>query len=273
MRVDALPITLCISTRNAAAVLAGCIESVRDWVSEVVIVDMESSDATLEIARSYGATLVQVPAAGWAEPGRQAGIDAATQPWILVLDADERAAPGLRALAAGYVERADVAGVWLPRQNFQFGWWAPSSGIWPDWQLRFFRGAHTTWPGLRTHEGATVAGTVEYAPARAENAIVHHSFASLHEWMASANRYTDLEADRLTGAGRRASLARLFAVPVARFAQDYVVKRGYRGGRYGLTVALMSWCYWLVAELKVWERQLASERPTADAVRETPITR
>jgi (heptosyl)LPS beta-1,4-glucosyltransferase len=272
MRVDALPITLCISTRNAAADLAGCIESVRDWVSEIVVVDMQSSDATLEIARSYGATIVQVPAAGWAEPGRQAGIDAATQPWILVLDADERGAPGLQALAADYVARDDVAGVQLPRQNFQFGWWVPGSGIWPDWQLRLFRSARTSWPGLRTHEGPTVDGTVEQAPARVQNAIVHHSFTSIHEWMAGANRYTDLEAERLTGAGRRASLPRLIAVPVARFAQDYVVKRGYRSGRYGLAVALMSLCYWLVAELKVWERQLATERPTPDALPEPRIT-
>jgi glycosyltransferase involved in cell wall biosynthesis len=271
MGVDALPITLCISTRNAAGVLAGCIESVRDWVSEIVVVDMESSDATLEIARSYGATIVQVPAAGWAEPGRQAGIDAATQPWILVLDADERAAPGLSALTAEYVGREDVAGVQLPRQNFQFGWWVPGSGIWPDWQLRFFRAARTSWPGLRTHEGPTVNGRVEHAPALVENAIVHHSFASIGDWMASANRYTDLEAERLASAGGQASLPRLIAVPIARFAQDYVVKRGYRGGRYGLTVALMSLCYWLVAELKVWERQLATEQPTRDAIPERQV--
>jgi glycosyltransferase involved in cell wall biosynthesis len=269
--VEALPITLCISTRNAAPVLAGCIDSVREWVSEVVIVDMESSDSTLEIARSYGATIVQVPAAGWAEPGRQAGIDAATQPWVLVLDADERASPGLRALAADYVRREDVAGVQLPRQNFQFGWWVPASGLWPDWQLRLFRGAQTSWPGLRTHEGPTIHGKVEYAPARAENALVHHSVAHISDWMASANRYTELEADRLASAGRRASLPRLIAVPLARFAQDYIVKRGYRGGRYGLTVALLSWCYWLLAELKAWEREWASEQPTRDSVREPPL--
>jgi Glycosyl transferase family 2 len=269
--VESLPITLCISTRNAAAHLAGCIDSVREWVSEIVIVDMESSDSTLEIARSYGATIVQVPAAGWAEPGRQSGIDAATQPWILVLDADERAAPGLRALIADYVRRDDVAGVQLPRQNFWFGWWVPGSGIWPDWQLRLFQRARTIWPGLRTHEGPTIDGRVEHAPALAQNAIVHHSLASISEWMTSARGYTDLEADRLTSAGRRASVPRLIAVPVARFVQDYVVKRGYRGGRYGLAVALLSWCYWLLAELKVWERQLASERPTRDAIAEADV--
>jgi glycosyltransferase involved in cell wall biosynthesis len=269
--VDALPITLCVSTRNAAPVLAGCIDSVRDWVREIVIVDMESSDATLEIARSYGATIVQVPAAGWAEPGRQSGIDAATQPWILVLDADERAAPGLQPLLAGYVRRDDVAGVQLPRQNFQFGWWVPGSGLWPDWQLRFFSAAQTTWPGLRTHEGPTVDGKVEHAPALAENAIVHHSVGSVGEWMASANRYTELEAERLIKTGHRASLPRLVAVPLARFAQDYIVKRGYRGGRYGLTVALLSLCYWLLAELKVLQRQMTAERPTRDAIAESQV--
>jgi glycosyltransferase involved in cell wall biosynthesis len=267
-----MPLTLCVSTRNAAPVLAGCIDSVRDWVSEIVIVDMESSDSTLEIARSYGATVVEVPAAGWAEPGRQAGIDAATQPWILVLDADERAAPGLRALVGEYLPREEVAGVQLPRQNFQFGWWVPGSSLWPDWQLRLFRASQTTWDGLRTHEGPTVEGRVDHAPARPENAIVHHSVTSVGEWMSSANRYTELEADRLIKSGHRASLPSLLAVPIARFADDYVVRRGYRGGRYGLSVSLLSLCYWLLAELKVLQRQLTATQPTRDAIPESQVT-
>lgn len=271
-RVDALPITLCISTRNAASQLSACIGSVRDWVGEIVVVDMESSDATLEIARACGARIVQVPAAGWAEPGRQSGIDAATQPWMLVLDADERAADGLRAVLASYVDREEIAGVLLPRQNFQFGWWVPASGLWPDWQLRLFRTDRTTWPGHRTHVGPTVQGRVERAPARVENAIVHHSFASVHDWVSSANRYTDLESARMVGEGRRASLPRLLGIPLARFVQDYFVKRGYRGGRYGLAVALMSFCYWLLAALKVWESGLADEAPSEDAVPQRAVT-
>jgi glycosyltransferase involved in cell wall biosynthesis len=266
--VERLPVTLCVSTRNAAAVLEGCIESVRDWVSEIVVVDMDSNDATLDIARSAGATIVQVPPAGWAEPGRQAGIDAGTQPWMLVLDADERAADGLRALMAQQIERDDLAGLWLPRQNFQFGWWVPRSGIWPDWQLRLFRRERTRWSGERTHRGPSVDGTIEYAPARVENAIVHHSYANLHEWMAGANHYTDLEADRMVAAGQRPTLLRLLAVPAARFAEGYISKRGYRGGRYGLAAALMAFCYWLIAELKVWERGLADRPPARDAVRQ-----
>jgi glycosyltransferase involved in cell wall biosynthesis len=269
--VDRLPITLCVSTRNAQAHLADCIESARPWVSEIVVVDMESDDRTCEIAREAGARVVAVPAAGWAEPGRQAGLDAATQPWVLVLDADERAGSGLQALASGYIEREDVAGVWLPRQNFQFGWWLADSGIWPDWQLRLFRREHTTWPGHQTHVGAQVKGKVERAPLRVENAIVHHSYRSIGAWVRAANQYTDLEAERLLASGRRPSLARLFVVPAMRFCELYVVRRGYRGGRYGLAVALLSLCYWLLAELKLWERKLTPSSLPGGAVREPAV--
>jgi glycosyltransferase involved in cell wall biosynthesis len=256
--MEPLDVTLCVSTRNAAADLAACIESVRDWVSEIVIVDMESSDETLEIARSYGAKVVEVPAAGWAEPGRQAGIDAASCSWMIVLDADERAAEGVRELATHYVAQVDVAGVWLPRQNFMFGWWVPRvGGFWPDWQLRLFRRDRTHWPGDRTHVGAQVDGRTEQAPARAENALVHLSFSSISDQIQKMDGYTDYEADRYERAGARPTLLRLFGVPFGRFLEMYVRHRGYRGGRYGLALGLLSWVYWLVAEIKLWERKLS----------------
>jgi glycosyltransferase involved in cell wall biosynthesis len=266
--VDVMPITLCISTRNAEADLAGCIESARPWVSEVVVVDMESDDATLAIAREKGAKIVQVPAAGWAEPGRQAGLEAATQPWMLVLDADERAGPRLAEVVSSYVGRDDVDGVWLPRQNFQFGMWLEKSGIWPDWQLRLFRPELTTWPSHRTHVGAQVRGRVEHAPAETSNAILHHSFPSISAWVGSMNSYTALEAQRLAEAGRKPGIGRLLAVPLARFAELYIAKRGYRSGRYGLTIALLSLCYWLLAELKLWELSLKPDSPPRGSVRE-----
>jgi glycosyltransferase involved in cell wall biosynthesis len=264
--MDRLDLCLCVSTRNAAADLPGCIDSVRDWVSEIVVVDMESSDDTRSIARSYGATVVEVAAAGWTEPGRQSGIEAATRPWILVLDSDERAAAGMREVVARYVGQDEVAGVWLPRQNFQFGWWMPNAGNWPDWQLRLFAREHTHWPGHRTHVSAQVDGRCERAPMRTENAIVHHSFASVSEVVVKTNGYTDLEVDRYERDGVRPTLTRLFLLPLARFLDQYVRHRGYRGGRYGLSLALMSWVYWLTAEIKLWERGLSRESLPAGSI-------
>ncbi len=257
--MNRLDVTLCVSTHNAAADLSACLDSARDWVSEIVIVDMESSDDTLAIARDYGATIVEVPAAGWAEPGRQAGIDAAGCSWMLVLDADERAGDGVRDVAAHYVAQREVAGVWLPRRNFMFGWFVPSSGVWPDWQLRLFRCDRTHWPGHRTHVGAQVSGPTERAPLRDENVLVHRSFATVSEQIRKMDGYTNFEADRYERDGARPTLLRLFGIPSARFTEEYILHRGYRGGRYGLALALLSWVYWLVAEIKLWERGLSAE--------------
>lgn len=257
--MEPLDVTLCVSTRNASADLPACIESVRAWVSEIVIVDMESSDDTLEIARGYGARIVEVPAAGWAEPGRQAGIEAATRPWILVLDADERATEGLRDVVASYVAREEIAGVWLPRQNFVFGWWVPSSAFWPDWQLRLFRRDRTHWPGDRTHVGAQVDGRTERAPLNGGGVLVHRSFATVSEHIRKMDAYTNFEADRYQRDGARPTLLRLFGIPTARLLEEYIRRGGYRAGRYGLSLALLSWVYWLVAELKLWERTLSEQ--------------
>ena len=255
-----LPITLCVSTRNAAAVLPDCIESCRDWVEEIVVVDMESEDDTVAVAERYGARVIPVPNAGWAEPGRQSGIDAAAQPWILVLDADERAPAGLRDVAERAVARADLNGLRLARRNEQFGRFTPHSGIWPDWQLRLFRKSAASWPAVYTHTGAQVEGLVENAPATEKAAIEHVSFRSIRDWVVAMNRYTDHEADVLSAAGERPTLRRLVGVPLIDFARPYLRLQGFRSGRYGLTIALLAFCYRLVAELKLWEREQAGRR-------------
>jgi hypothetical protein len=268
---DALPVTLCVSTRNAAEVLPGCLDSCRDWVAEIVVIDMESEDDTVAVAERYGARVIEVPNAGWAEPGRQSGIDAAEQPWVLFLDADERASAGMRDLVAATIAERKVDGLRLPRKNYTFGRWHPRSGIWPDPQLRLFRRELTTWPAVWTHAGPKVEGRVETAPARTELAIVHQSFPTIEDWMRSAQRYTTHEADRLTKEGKRPTLGRLFFTPLARFSELYVVRRGFLSGRYGLTIALLSLCYWILAELKLWERHQQSPARTTDRP-DTPST-
>ncbi len=249
-----LPVTLMVSTYRAAADLRDCIESCSDWVSEVLIVDMGSDDGTVELAQELGARVLEVPPAGFAEPGRQAGIEAASQPWLLVLDADERAAPGLRELVARSIARDDLDGVRLNRENLMFGKAIHSAGYWPDYQMRLFRRDKTHWPPF-THTQAVVDGKVEDGPL--ETSIVHHSYASVAQWIERANRYTDHDLVRYAEKGRHASLARLLLLPPARFAWHYVIKRGYRDGRHGLVLSLLLAWYSATIEMKLWDAERA----------------
>ncbi len=84
------PVSLCMIVKNEERFLPDCLKSVVELVSEIVIVDTGSTDRTMQIAEQFGARLFQI---GWENDfakARNYGLEKATQPWILYLDADER---------------------------------------------------------------------------------------------------------------------------------------------------------------------------------------
>lgn len=254
---ERLPVTLLVGTRNAGGELRGCLESCAGWVSEIVVVDMESEDDTRAIAEEFGATVVGVPAAGFVEAGRQEGIGRASQPWVLVLDADERAGPRTRDLVAGYAARDDLAGVELIFKNHLFGRWIRHSGYWPETHLRLFRPEAVQWPAV-VHGQPRVDGAVERSPVDPESAIEHFNYRSISEWFARNNRYTDIEASQRFAAGERTSPSRLLLGPPRSFFVRYLLWKGFRDGPQGLAIALLMACYTAMLELKLAELKRAS---------------
>jgi glycosyltransferase involved in cell wall biosynthesis len=83
-------ISLCMIVRNEERKLARALDSARDWVGEIVVVDTGSTDRTVEIAESYGARVIHFPWCDDFSAARNASLDAATNEWALVLDADEQ---------------------------------------------------------------------------------------------------------------------------------------------------------------------------------------
>ena len=254
-----LPITLCVGTRNAGDFLDGCIASCADWVTEIVIIDMESEDDTVAVAKRYGARVLQVPNAGFVEAGRQRGIESATQPWILILDADERAPQGLPRLLEMCIRRPGVSGLYLPRRNYLFGRWIRHSGYWPGYQMRFFRREAMNWPAI-VHIRPSITGRAMFAPADPELAIEHWNYSTIREWIARNNRYTDIQADELVKLRRSPRVARWLTRPIRRFLQTYVRHKGVLDGRHGLAIALLLAVNELAVELKLWDRQNDSGR-------------
>jgi tetratricopeptide (TPR) repeat protein len=79
--------------RNEEKFLEGCLESIKDVVDEVVIVDTGSTDGTKEIAARYGARLFDFPWTGDFSAARNYALDRCRGEWILYIDADERLGP------------------------------------------------------------------------------------------------------------------------------------------------------------------------------------
>nr|WP_238177706.1 glycosyltransferase [Paenibacillus contaminans] len=82
-------LSLCMIVRDEERHIARCLESVKDIADEIVVVDTGSSDATADICRSFGATVLPYEWHDDFAAARNAGIELATGEWILWLDADE----------------------------------------------------------------------------------------------------------------------------------------------------------------------------------------
>ena len=83
-------VSACLMVKNEEELLPGCLDSVRDWVEEIIVVDTGSTDRTVEIARSYGAKVFHQPWEGNFSKHRNYSIEQAASDWIFIIDADER---------------------------------------------------------------------------------------------------------------------------------------------------------------------------------------
>lgn len=83
-------LSVCVIARNEARFLPGCLESVRDWADEIIVVDTGSTDNTMDVARRMGARVYSEEWRSDFSLARNAAISRATGDWILSLDADER---------------------------------------------------------------------------------------------------------------------------------------------------------------------------------------
>ena len=171
-------ISALVHTRNEAAVLGPCLESLR-WVDELIVADMGSTDATREIAAAAGARVIDVPVVPLVDTVRNLAVGQCAGPWVLVVDADERVPPTLaarlREIAAGPTATAADAYA-LPRQNRFLGVWL-EHGFWPDPQVRFFRQEAARWTD-HVHEPPRVTGRLEELPAEPAFALDHPGYAS-----------------------------------------------------------------------------------------------
>jgi glycosyltransferase involved in cell wall biosynthesis len=84
-------------TRNEAHNLEDCLASLQGLADEIIVVDTQSSDATVSIAQRYGAKVAQPDDWLGFGPQKNRALALTTQPWVLSIDADERVTPELAA--------------------------------------------------------------------------------------------------------------------------------------------------------------------------------
>jgi len=222
------PLSAVLITRNAAAVLEPCLDSLA-FVDEIVIVDSTSTDGTAELARSKGARVMHKEWLGFGRQ-KQFAVEQASHDWVLCLDADERVSPELaRSIESALI--APVSPVYrMARRNRFLGRWLAHGEGYPDWSPRLFNRMSARWSDDLVHEKVLFAVT----PGTLRGDLMHDSFDDLSAYLERQNRYTTLAARQAFEQGRGANLLHLFFSPLVRFLKFYVMRLGFLDGLPGL---------------------------------------
>jgi len=233
--------------------LRACLESVA-WAEEILVIDAESTDKTVQVAREFTDKIWVRPWPGFAEQ-KNFALDQATCEWVLSLDADERVTPELRERISRIVRANGPGdGYSIPRKNMFWGAWVRHGGLYPDYQLRLFRRAAGRFVDSAVHESVVVEGHVE----RLAEPLLHHSYRGLDDFVARSNRYSALAARDIVARGGRAGVLDLALRPLGRFLSMYVARGGFLDGWRGFVLAVLYANYVFLRVAKTWEARRGS---------------
>ncbi len=259
-----IPVSVLIPAKNEQANLPACLASVA-IADEVFVVDSQSTDKSEEIAKTYGANVVQFHFNGRWPKKKNWSLENLPfrNEWVLIVDGDERITPELWSEIAQAIQNSEHDGYYLNRRVFFLGKWIRHGGKYPDWNLRLFKHQKGRYENLSTedipntgdnevHEHVLLPGKVGYL----KNDMLHEDFRDLFHWLERHNRYSNWEArvylNILTGKDDSGTIgANLFGdavqrkrflkkvwvrlpfKPFLRFVLFYIIQRGFLDGKAG----------------------------------------
>lgn len=271
-RPSQIPISVVINTRNAADTLQNTLDSV-SWAAEIIVMDMQSGDETVTIARQAGARIFSCPDYGFVEKARNQALAHATYPWTLIVDADEEVSVGLARVVAAVVQANQAAfplavqlgessqaqvvvasAYFIARLNYIFKRAFRHTGWWPDYQLRLFKTGTVTWLD-QIHSVPTIVGTTAHLPADPAVALIHHNYRSVAQYLERSNRYSTIQAQEKIQAKVMPTFTESAFIKAwsNEFFARFFAQKGDLDGTHGLTLALLQSFSELSVFLKQWE--------------------
>ncbi len=286
---DHILLSVVLAVRNEEENIGRCLESVKDITDEIIVFDEHSTDRTREIAKKFGAKVIEVDHEPIFHITKQKAINKASGEWILQLDADEIITPQLaneikdvmqmsseeiltRENTDAYKSRlferhtkaivkrdgpigknnGEIAAFFIPRKNMFLGKPLIYAGVYPDPAIRLFKKGKAYLPAKSVHEIMQVDGQVAWL----FNDMEHHDSPTLRRYFARLNRYTDLHAAELAGQKVGKSFWNLFIYsvikPILIFLKLFFRHKGFMDGMGGFLWSALSASHYPIAYYKYY---------------------
>lgn len=240
-------VTVVIAARDEERNIGACVESVR-WADEILVVEDGSSDNTAALAEGAGATVIHNP---FVTIGlqRNAGIERAKHEWILVLDADERASPGVAEEVRALITAPRFDAYRVPRRNFFLGREVRHGGWESDKPVRLFRST-IRYNSSRVHEHVEIEGEA----GEIKSALMHEPYPALDSWFEKLGRYSEWWAQDRYDCGRRVGIMTVILRPPFRFVSMFILRGGWMDGARGALLAGMASVSVFAKYARLWEK-------------------
>jgi glycosyltransferase involved in cell wall biosynthesis len=242
-------ISAIIITYNEERNIRACLQSLRDWVDEIVVVDSASTDATVAIAQEFGAVVKQTQDWPGFGPQKNRALSLATSEWVLSIDADEQITPEL-AIEIQQVMRAQYEGqaFEIPRSSSYCGRFMQHSGWYPDYVLRLFKRGRAQFSNDLVHERVTTEDQI----AKLSCPLLHYSFNNFSQVLKKIDAYSEASALQAYKKGRRANVFTAVGHGLWSFIKTYFFKAGFLDGQHGLALAISNAEGSYYRHLKIW---------------------
>lgn len=276
-------ISVTLASFNEEDNIAACLNSVRGWVDEIIVVDGHSTDGTARIAKSLGAIVLHRENNPLFHIQKNIANEAATSDWVLQLDADERITPEMKKEILGLLEgqyfgydrwlsplkqslnrviklfpeprklTKPASAYWLPRRNFFLGRYLRNAGQYPDPVIRLFQRGKAHLPAKDVHEQMIVDGPTGWL----RSDLDHYATPDFSRYLLRENRYSSLHAQQLKDLGLKINFVNtlnyLFFKPLRTFLSLYIRHRGFLDGFPGFVFSLYSGLHHAFSYMKFWE--------------------
>ena len=246
---------LCV--KNEEKRIRECLESIK-WCDEIIVVDDNSSDKTVDIAKEYTDKIFV----------REMKIEGAHRNWayaqvtkdcFLSIDGDERATSQLKDEIKSLLEGDLVFNAYtIPRRNHIGDYWLRYGGQYPSAQLKLFKTGNFKWEEVEVHPRAFIEGG---ASGHLKKDLIHFTYKDIEDFVRKLNNQTTLEAKKWfkeylknpKKANWKMNTFHAIWRSICGFFNAYIKKAGFKDGRNGLIMAYFASVYQMVSYAKYHE--------------------
>lgn len=242
-----MKLSLIILTKNEEKMLPGCLLSIRHLADEIIIIDDQSTDKTIAVAKKFTEKIFSQKMTGFAQ-AREFGLKKAQGDWVFYLDADERVTEALRKEISEVVKtNSEPVAYYLKRRNIFLGKEQKEDQI-----ERLFKKENLSgWYG-QIHESPKVNGS----KAILKNYLIHLTHRNLSSMLLKTLAWSKYEADLRYQAGHPAVVWwRLLRLIGAEFYRQIFVEKVYRFGTEGWLEGLFQVFSLFITYFRLWEKQ------------------